>query len=98
MGQQIEVGSRVVGTSVIFDTDRTITGQDGAEFTSPAEAAADDAFPNVLAQRLFEADAGISSVFIASNVVTVTRADGWDDPTVAAASSIVGDFFVYYDE
>ena len=96
MGQQIEVTSQVVGESVIFDTDRSITGQDGAEFTSAAAAATADSFPNVLAQRLFVGDPTISGVFIASNVVTVTRPGGWDDAALATATRIVGDFFVFY--
>jgi hypothetical protein len=96
MGQQIEVTSEAIGDSVIFDTDRSITGQDGSEFTSAAEAAAADSFPHVLAQRLFAGDPTISAVFIASNVVTVTRPGGWDDAAVATAAKIVGDFFVFY--
>lgn len=97
MGQQIEVTSRVIGDSAIFDTDRSITGQDGSEFGSAEDAAASDAFPNALAQRLFAADDTISSVFVASNVVTVTRPGGWDAATVAAASTVVSDFFIFYN-
>jgi hypothetical protein len=96
MGQPIEVSSQVVGDSAVFDTDRSITGQDGSEFTSAAEAAATDGFPAVLAQRLFAGDPAISAVFIASNVVTVTRPGGWDDATLATANQIVSDFFVFY--
>ncbi|MDH3730871.1 MAG: NifU N-terminal domain-containing protein [Acidimicrobiia bacterium] len=96
MGQQIEVTSQAIGEAAIFDTDRSITGQDGSEFGSPEEAAASDAFPNSLAQRLFAADEAISTVFVASNVVTVTRRGGWNDATLAAASGVLSDFFLFY--
>ena len=96
MGQPIDVASTVVGDSVIFDTDRSITGQDGALFTSAEQAGSADDFPNVLAQRLFEVDDTIGSVFVASNVVTVTRNGGWDDAAVDAAADVVSNFFVFY--
>ena len=99
MGQRIEVlGNTVVGDSVVIDTDRTITGQDGVVYASAEEAAAGEAFPDVLAQRLFAADDSIASVFVASNTVTVTRYGGWDDAGVTAASGVVADFFVFYGE
>jgi len=96
MGQQIEVTSTVIENSLVLDTDRSITGQDGSEFASPEAAGASDAFPNALAQRLFAADSTISSVFVASNVVTVTRPNGWDDAAVAGAAEILSDFFIFY--
>jgi len=96
MGQRIEVSSTVVGDSVIFDTDRSITGQDGVLYSSADEAAAGDAFPDRLAQRLFATDDAISSVFVASNTVTATRQGGWDEAVVAAASDVVSDFFIFY--
>ena len=99
MGQRIEVlSSTVVGDSVVFDTDRSITGQDGVFYSSAEEAAAGEAFPDVLAQRLFASDDGVASVFVASNTVTVTRSGGWDDGAVAAASTVVTEFFVFYGE
>ena len=96
MGQRIEVSSTVVGESVVFDTDRSITGQDGIFYSSADEAEAGEAFPDQLAQRLFAADEATTSIFVASNTVTVTRSGGWDDGTVAAASGVVSDFFVFY--
>ena len=97
MGQRIEVSrSTIVGESVVFDTDRSVTGQDGAFYSSADEAAAGDAFPDQLAQRLFGADEAVTSVFVASNTVTVTRSGGWDDGTVAAAADVVSEFFVFY--
>ena len=99
MGQRIEVlGSTVVGDSIVFDTDRSITGQDGVVYETAEQAGAGDAFPDVLAQRLFASDDGVASVFVASNTVTVTRTGGWDAATVAAASGVVADFFVFYAE
>lgn len=96
MGQLIDVSSTVVGGTAIFDTDRSITGQDGAEFRSAEAAGEGETFPHKLAQRLFATDSAIESVFVASNVVTVSRSGGWPDAAVAALSQEVRDFFLFY--
>ena len=96
MGQRIEVKPTAFGTSAIFDTDRTITGQDGTSYTSPDEAAADERFPGRLAVELFAADDSIQSVWIASNTVVLARAESWDEEALDAASAVIAQFFIYY--
>lgn len=98
MGQPIAVTAQVVDDVVVFDTDRSITGQDGTAYASAEEAAADDRFPGRLATRLFAMDDDIDHVFIASNVVVVRREAGWQNFQVDHASHIVGDFFLFYPE
>ena len=96
MGQTIEVATTLVGESAIFSTDRSITGQDGVSYVTAAAAEADDRFPGRLASELFDAVDGLTSVFVASNQVVVTRNGGWDDDTSAAAASVIQDFFLFY--
>lgn len=94
MGQTIQMESVTVGEIALFDTDRTMTGQDGVGF-SPGMVAGGT--PGSLAGRLFEADSAIDHVFVLSNQVTVRRRGGWDDESLKAATSVVRDFFVHYE-
>ncbi|HSF86764.1 MAG TPA: hypothetical protein VLG28_14065 [Acidimicrobiia bacterium] len=98
MGQPIQVETTTLGDVVIFDTDRSITGQDGAVYASRADAAALDRFPDQLAVRLFDADAAVNHVFVASNQVVVRRSSDWTEAAAAAASDVVANFFLYYPE
>ena len=98
MGQTITVESNVIGEVAVFDTNRSLTGQDGGEFASAEEAAAGDGFDAELALRLFAADAAVQHVYVLSNALTVQRTNGWDDAAVTAASGIIRDFFVFYPE
>ncbi len=95
MGKPIAVTStRTVGEVAVFDTDRSITGQDGMAFASAPEAA--ESFPARLAARLFETVPGLAHVFVASSQVVLRRTGGWDDSARSAAESCIADFFVFY--
>lgn len=95
MGQPITISRRTVADDVAaFDTDRSITGQDGVGF-APAEEPS-DSLPGGLAAALFEADPAIEHVFVASNQVVATRQNGWTDAALDAAAAVVTDFFVFY--
>ncbi len=95
MGQRIVLrGSTVIGDVAIFDTDRTISGQDGESFTSATAAHDGISFSARLAERLFDLDDAIGSVFVQSNAVTVRRAGGWSS-TDEVGAAIEG-FFEYY--
>lgn len=99
MGQPISVVSTTVEAGVAaFHTDRTVTGQDGAGFTSGDDAAEAGTIPGDLASKLFASDEAINHVFIASNQIVVGRQDGWDEASVAVAAEIVTTFFVFYPE
>lgn len=98
MGQRIELRSAtVIGDVALFDTDRSITGQDGIGFESP-DAAAGDEFPYRLAAELFAGDDAVDHVYIASNQVSVRRRDAWDAEVVAALGGVITDFFVFYED
>lgn len=98
MGQRIEVTANVIDDVLLLDTDRSLTGQDGAEYPSRDAAEDDTTFPGRLAGRLFGSDALISSVFVSSNGVVIAREPGWDDNSVMAATRIVSDFFLFYPD
>jgi len=97
MGQKIEVAASVVDDIALFDTDRSITGQDGIAFSS-ADELDETEMPGQLADRLFQDVPGIDHIFIASNQVVVRRPHGWDDPVVESASGVISDFFLFYPD
>lgn len=97
MGQTIEIIQAVrQGETALFDTDRSLGGQDGETFSTAAEAEAGATFPARLATRLFAADAAIAQVFVLSNTVSVRRAGGWDDASVEEARAVLAGFFRFY--
>jgi len=99
MGQKIELRSTtVLGDVALYDTDRSITGQDGRSYASGEEAGEGDDFPDRLAAEIFGADAAVTHVFVASNQVSVRRDGGFDGGAADAIGRVIGDFFVFYAE
>lgn len=94
MGQIINVTTNVLDDVALFDTDRTITGQDGSAYGSAAEA--DSTFPGRLAHRLFGVDPSIVHVFVASNQAVIRRNGGWPPAALKVASDTISEFFVFY--
>jgi hypothetical protein len=92
VGQSIEVQANVTGDVAVFETDRTLTGQDAESFSGPGTGsiAAD------LATRLFEGDERIDRVFAHFNVVSVERSGGWDDAALEQAAEIIRTLFRVY--
>jgi hypothetical protein len=96
MGQAIQVEAKPIGRTVVFETDRSITGQDGTSYDSAEAAASDDRFPGQLAQRLFAVDDELDTVWVASNTVVIERSAGWDDETSQSMAGVIADFFRFY--
>lgn len=97
MGQRIEIDStRVIDDSLLVSTNRSFTGTDGEGFDSQGAASAGTTFPAKLAADLFESDTAVERVFVSQNVVVITRDGGWTSEATASASSVVGDFFLFY--
>lgn len=96
MGQEIAVGTSRIGDVVIFDLDRSLTGQDGAAYTTPPPPG-DKRPPAELARRLFALDGLIDSVFVLSNTVSVKTA-GWDSDKLEKATDVVRHLFVHYEK
>lgn len=92
MGQTIEVrGISTVGEVLLVDLDRSLTGQDGMVFepdqmqehfgvegAAPEERRIADLAR--LATEVFSLDAGINRVHFMSNLVSLSRPDGWPEP------------------
>jgi hypothetical protein len=98
MGQTIDVQAKAVGDAIIFETDRSITGQDGTSYAGAEDAAADGRFPGQLAQRLFAADGDLDKVWVASNVVVVERREPWDEAAKDSLAGVISDFFRFYSD
>ncbi|MEE9298910.1 MAG: hypothetical protein V3V29_07750 [Acidimicrobiia bacterium] len=99
MGQPITVaGSTVEGDLGAFHADRSITGQDGTSFETLEKAASSRSYPGDLAVRIFDADAAVAHVFVASNQVVARRDGGWDDSALDAVAEIIAGFFVFYPD
>ncbi|MDH3606552.1 MAG: hypothetical protein OER12_06120 [Acidimicrobiia bacterium] len=96
MGQVINVTGAIAGDSAIFEADRSLSGQDGGAYESLADTADDATFPARLAARAFEADSSITRVFSGSNGIVVRREGGWSEDDVASMSSLIEEFFVFY--
>lgn len=95
MGQLINVESSVIDDVAVFDTDRSIAGQDGAAYGRSSDTD-DGTFPGHLAARLLAVDESIDHVWVASNEVVVRRAGGWDDHNLGVAHDTIRDFFLFY--
>ncbi len=97
MGQSITVETRQMDGFCVFTTDRTISGQDGARFSSLDEAENATDFPATLASRLFRSDDAIDHVYVASNDVIVRRSQEWDAAAVAGAATTISELFRFYE-
>ncbi|MDH3306501.1 MAG: hypothetical protein OEO77_03125 [Acidimicrobiia bacterium] len=99
MGQSIKVAEAVIaGDVAMFDTDRSLSGQDGENFASARDAAGAATFPAELATRLFAADASVDNVYVFSNAISVRRRGGWADGAADAVARLISNFFIVYPE
>jgi ferredoxin--NADP+ reductase len=96
MGQEITVRITDIGDVVLFDLDRSLTGQDGSAYVGPPHLA-ETGPPAELARRLFTFDQSIESVFILSNAVSV-KAPGWGQADIEGAAEIVRTLFIYHEQ
>jgi hypothetical protein len=97
VGQKIEITSAVtIGDVAVYDTDRSLSGQDGERYRSAAEAETGTTIPADLSRRLFANDEAVISVYVTSNVVTVERTGGWDGDALDSTGSVITDFFLFY--
>jgi hypothetical protein len=87
-----------MGNVTIFDTDRSLSGQDGETYTSASEASDFETFPARLAHALFDHDPALSSVYVYSNTVSVARRSEWTDAAVAEFTEVIRNFLVHYEE
>ncbi len=99
MGQPIQVMDRVVlGDVALFDTDRTLTGQDGETYSTMADTERTETFGSAIAARLLESDDRLDSVYVLSNSLSLRRPDGWTEEALDNASETIRTFFIVYEE
>lgn len=98
MGQSISAAATVSGAAAIFEADRSLSGQDGGSYGSLRDTVDDSTFPARLAARIFEADPGVTGVFVASNGVVVHRDNPWAEAELERIGSVIEDFFVFYND
>jgi len=97
VGQPIEIEStETVDDSIIVTMNRSLTSQVGEGYDSQAAADGGDSFGALLARRLFEVEASMERVYVASNTVILKRPGGWDDASVASVSRAIEDLFLFY--
>lgn len=94
MGQKIVVTPVAFDTIAMFDTDRSITGQEGHTYSGPTDEVDP---PGVLANRLFALDDGVDHIHVLSNTVSVRRTTPWTEETLQEATEVVANLFVFYD-
>ena len=97
MGQLIEVEAVRLGAVTIFDTDRTLSGQDGETYRR-GEAKGVATYPGQVAELIFGTDESVSSVFIYSNTVSIEREGEWTDDIVEALSAAIRNSLIFYEE
>jgi len=98
VGQLIEVAQVVLGNVAIFDTDRSLSGQDGETFLDAEGARQAATFSGQVAGALFDNDSDVSSVYVFSNAISVKRSSEWTAAQADDAADLIRKFLVYYEE
>ena len=97
MGLQIEVEQIRLGDVVIYDTDRSLSGQEGETFPDAETAASSDTFPARLAADLFAARPEITSVYVYSNAISVRGPGEWSAEAADLCGGVIRNCLVHYD-
>ncbi|MFL2659214.1 MAG: hypothetical protein ACJ0GT_02220 [Candidatus Actinomarina sp.] len=97
MGQIIEVKTTKLNKTVIFDLNRSVSGQEGMNFSNISEASLVTDVSGQLALKLFQEINDIDSIFIQSNIVTVNFRRNIGNDT-AKIEDTLKNFFIFYKE
>lgn len=96
MGQTVQIRDSVqLGDSLLIDTDRSFTGQDGQEITPDSPGTA---VPGQLAEELFNLGLGVDYVFVLQNTISVRRPQGWDESSVTQVKEATSTFLRHYED
>ena len=98
MGQKIELKTTQFGKNVIFDLNRSLSGQDGETYHNIAHASLSNETSAQLALKLFQYSSDIESIFIQSNVVTVNFSKNMGTAIKEFETQIEDFFLLYGDE
>lgn len=97
MGQKIELKTTSFNKNIIFDLNRSLSGQDGITYHNIADASLHEEVSAQLALKLFQFSEDIDSIFIQSNIVTVNFNKNMGTG-VEEFSKQIENFFLYYGE
>ena len=97
MGQIIEVKSTKLNKTIIFDLNRSLSGQDGETYHNIAHASLTNEISAQLAMKLFQFSNDIENIFIQSNVVTVNFTKNMGT-AVTDFEKLIEDFFLFYGD
>ena len=97
MGQKIELKTTKFNKNVIFDLNRSLSGQDGVTYRNIAHASLTDDVSAQLALKLFQFSNDIDNIFIQSNVVTINFTANIGT-AVDEYEKQIEDFFLFYKD
>ncbi len=97
MGQKIELKTTQFGKNVIFDLNRSLSGQDGETYHNIAHASLSNETSAQLALRLFQYSSDIENIFIQSNVVTINFSKNMGT-AIKEFETQIEDFFLFYGD
>ena len=97
MGQKIELKTTSFNKNIIFDLNRSLSGQDCITYHNIADASLQEEVSAKLALKLFKFSEDIESIFIQSNIVTVNF-DKNMGTGVEEFSKQIENFFLFYGE
>tara|TARA_A100001035_G_scaffold2773_1_gene2044 strand:+ start:97 stop:399 length:303 start_codon:yes stop_codon:yes gene_type:complete len=97
MGQKIELETTQFGKNVIFDLNRSLSGQDGETYYNIAHASLTNEISAQLAMKLFQFSNDIENIFIQSNVVTINFIKNMGT-AVTDFEKLIEDFFLFYGD
>ena len=97
MGQKIELKTTQFGKNVIFDLNRSLSGQDGETYHNIAHASLTNEISAQLAMNLFQFANDFENIFIQSNVVTINFTKNMGT-AVTDFEKLIEDFFLFYGD
>ena len=97
MGQKIELKTTQFGKNVIFDLNRSLSGQDGETYHNIAHASLTNEISAQLAMKLFQFSNDIENIFIQSNVVTINFTKNMGI-AVTDFEKLIEDFFLFHGD
>jgi len=97
VGQIIEVKTTKVNKTLIFDLNRSVSGQEGMTFNNISEASLIPDVSGQLALKLFQQIDDIDTIFIQSNMVTINFQRNIGNDT-SHVESTLQNFFIFYGE
>ena len=97
MGQKIELNTTQFGKNVIFDLNRSLSGQDGETYYNIAHASLTKEISAQLAMKLFQFSNDIENIFIQSNVVTINFMKNMGT-AITDFEKLIEDFFLFYGD